>query len=190
MSATTPAPGAASAPATPRRAATVTPDPRHSTDYVIAWSAPSRTHAKTGPKPRPSDDRFWEKVDASGDCWEWTGAKTGGGYGNFHDGKINVVAHRYAYARLVGPIPEGMVLDHLCRNHACVNPDHLRVVTRRENTLCGYNSPANNARKTHCHRGHPLAGDNLRIRSSGDRFCKACRRIRTQNARARGGMVQ
>jgi hypothetical protein len=145
---------------------------------------------KTGPKPRPSDDRFWEKVDAFGDCWEWTAAKTGAGYGNFYDGSRLIVAHRYAYISLVGPIPAGMVLDHLCRNPSCVNPDHLRVLTRRENTLCGYNSPADNARKTHCHRGHPLSGENVRIRSQGDRFCKECRRIRSAQSMAKGGKPQ
>jgi hypothetical protein len=144
---------------------------------------------KTGPKPRPPEDRFWPKVDAHGDCWEWTGAKANG-YGRFHDGTHVVSAHRYAYQHLVGTIPEGMVLDHLCRVRHCCNPDHLRVITHRENTLCGYNSPATNARKTHCLRGHPLTGDNIRIRAHGDRFCKECRRIRSQQAIARGGKRQ
>lgn len=94
-----------------------------------------------GPTPRREDARFWEKVDASGDCWEWTAAYCGSGnpYGNFRVGSMregtrrHVKAHRWAWEHLVGPIPEGMFIDHLCYNTLCVNPDHLRVVTHREN---------------------------------------------------------
>ncbi|HEY7824270.1 MAG TPA: HNH endonuclease signature motif containing protein [Acidimicrobiia bacterium] len=86
-------------------------------------------------------DRFWNKVDASGDCWEWIGATAGNGYG-----KINVkgrdhypeFAHRVGWELLVGPIPDGLVIDHLCRNTLCVNPDHLEPVTHKVNVRRGY----------------------------------------------------
>ena len=85
------------------------------------------------------DDRFWSKVDKLGDrwaCWLWTGA-TMEGYGQFSYAGQSQLAHRLAYTELVGPIPGGMTLDHLCRTRACVNPLHLEPVTNRENILRG-----------------------------------------------------
>lgn len=81
------------------------------------------------------DNRFWSKVDKKdqSECWEWTAAKTKGGYGRFRDGQRLVVAHRYSYELKYGPIPEGLELDHTCHNSSCVNPDHLEVVTHSEN---------------------------------------------------------
>lgn len=76
--------------------------------------------------------RFWSHVDAEGDCWEWTVSTGSHGYGQFAVGGLGgtmVLAHRYAFELLVGPIPEGLTLDHLCRNKICVNPDHLEPVT-------------------------------------------------------------
>src|ERR1035437_6893898 len=103
--------------------------------------------------------RFWAKVDKTEDCWNWTAHTDGMGYGQLakpgqHGGLV--VAHRFAYELLVGPIPEGLQLDHLCRNRACVNPDHLEPVTRRVNILRGVGFGAVNAKKTECPRGHPL----------------------------------
>lgn len=99
-----------------------------------------------GPKRRDPAERFWEKIDLSGDCWIWTlapngragGYGRGGGYGRFtvsYKPHVRVLAHRFAYEQLVGPIPEGMELDHLCRNTRCVRPEHLEPVTMRENRL-------------------------------------------------------
>lgn len=106
-------------------------------------------------------------------CWLWIGAHSQEGYGLFHlpNPRRMVRAHRFAYEMLVGPIPAGKQLDHLCRRPSCVNPAHLEVVTSRENTLRGTTGPAINAKKTHCPRGH--AYDGVR---SGKRRCNQCER--------------
>lgn len=86
---------------------------------------------------RPLEERFWEKVEPTGFCWNWT-ASTRNGYGQISVGgrKGRIAgAHRVAYELLIGPIPDGLVIDHLCRNTLCVNPDHLEPVTVRENAL-------------------------------------------------------
>lgn len=85
--------------------------------------------------------RFLAKmsVDEASGCWVWTAARTSKGYGQFRIGPRPVRAHRYAYTLLVGPIPDGLQLDHLCRNRLCVNPGHLEPVTNWENTLRGEN---------------------------------------------------
>lgn len=132
--------------------------------------------------PVPLVDRFWPKVDASGDCWEWTAAKTHDGYGfigQSRRGSGKVYAHRFAYEQLVGPVPVGMQLDHLCRVRHCVNPDHLEPVTNRENARRG-----SKARRTHCTNGHPFSEANTyRSPQRGTRTCRQCRRDR----RALGG---
>jgi len=101
-------------------------------------------------------DRFWEKVDVRGDdeCWEWKAAKSKG-YGRI-GGKNNtyIEAHRLAYMLVKGDIPKGYDLDHLCKNHGCVNPNHLEAVTHKENLLRGNGWAGVNAQKTHCPRGH------------------------------------
>lgn len=84
-------------------------------------------------------------------CWEWIGTLSSEGYGRFEKD----LAHRVSYRRSVGPIPEGLQLDHLCRNRRCVNPEHLEPVTGRINTLRGETLPAMNAAKTECIHGHP-----------------------------------
>lgn len=99
------------------------------------------------------EERFWAKVNKTDDCWLWT-ATTAHGYGNFRfDGKM-VRAHRFAYTLLVGPIPAGLEIDHLCRIRACVNPFHLEPVTHRENGLRGDGVAGRRHRQTHCLRGH------------------------------------
>jgi hypothetical protein len=106
-------------------------------------------------------------------CWLWTGSYTGNGYGGFWTGERQVKAHRFSYEVHVGSIPTGMHLDHICRVRMCVNPDHLRVVTNRENALAGESFSAINARKTHCSRGHEFTPENTRVRR-GWRECRQC----------------
>lgn len=129
---------------------------------------------------RPDDERFWSFVDAEGDCWDWIGSLHPKGYGTFAaKGKKAWRAHRYAYTNLVGPIPKGMTLDHLCRRRHCVNPDHLEVVTAEENNLRGGSSSAINARKTHCKRNHEFTPENTYTqynKGKPDRLCKKCTR--------------
>jgi hypothetical protein len=90
------------------------------------------------------------------------------------------LAHRFMYESLVGPIPDGMTLDHLCRRPACCNPTHLEVVTMKENLLRGEGVGALNARKTKCCRGHPFDEVNTRVSASGARVCRACARLDAQ----------
>lgn len=120
-------------------------------------------------------DRFWSKVIKTATCWEWSGALNPGGYGRFTQGRTSVAAHRYAYEHMVGPIPDGLDLDHLCRNRRCVRPDHMEPVTNQVNVLRGEAPTAENARKTHCPSGHEYSPENTRL-YRGYRYCKTCQR--------------
>lgn len=126
--------------------------------------------------------RFWAKVDYwdPDHCWLWIGARTGSGYGALHEGapsEHQLSAHRVSYELLVGPIPAGLTIDHLCRVKACVNPKHLEPVTQRENTMRNGSVVALNAQKTRCHRGHPFDSLNTWIDKRGKRYCRTCQRI-------------
>lgn len=139
-------------------------------------------------------ERFWSKVspEPNSGCWLWA-ASGSHGYGRFPFlksewlEKRGELAHRHAYKALVGPIPDGLELDHLCRVRCCVNPAHLEPVSHAENVRRG-NSGSNTRSKTHCPQGHPYEGDNLRIGKNGKylaRYCIACTREagRKRNAR-------
>ena len=125
-----------------------------------------------------------DNIDASGDCWQWIGNIQTGGYGQTYiDGKPRL-AHRVVWETLVGKIPENLELDHLCRNSACVNPDHLEPVTHRENVRRGVAGGSANKAKTHCKHGHPFSGDNLIIEKRSSVFRR--RRCRTCHNKHRG----
>lgn len=132
------------------------------------------------PLYRPEEERFWEKVDKTEDCWLWTAGRFGRNreYGCFYltGGKKAIPAHVWAYKCLVGMIPSGLVLDHLCKTKLCVRPDHLEPVTHRENILRGDGIAAKQARQTYCKRGHSL--DNAHILRNGGRDCRVCRKLR------------
>jgi hypothetical protein len=128
-------------------------------------------------------DRFWAKVDRTDGCWLWTAGRDGPGYGQLKVDEQTVKAHRFSYELHVGPIPDGLELDHLCRVRHCVNPAHLEPVTHAENCRRG-TVGQNMATKTHCPQGHPYEGDNLAIDRNGSRRCRACARDRTRAYRA------
>lgn len=134
---------------------------------------------------------FWEHVEKTDTCWIWHGAisrKTG--YGVFtisdaREGKRTWLAHRLAYILLIGTIPDGLHLDHLCRTRICVNVAHLEPVTAWENTLRSENFIAHYAHKTHCVRGHAFDDANTRIDQYGHRTCRTCRRLDAAAKRAK-----
>lgn len=142
-----------------------------------------------------TEERFWAKVNKTDSCWVWTASRGGGGYGKFwinHEQGLRV-AHRVSYMWLVGPIPDDLQLDHLCRNRQCVNPDHLEPVTRSENVRRGVGPEVTRARhisKTHCTHGHPLFGDNLYVNPKGWRVCRECMREFKRRYRARRAAKQ
>lgn len=119
-------------------------------------------------------------------CWIYTGQHDRYGYGKHRaPGGVWVAPHRVAYEALVGPIPEGLVIDHLCRVRDCVNPDHLEPVTSRVNTMRGETIAAHRAARTHCVSGHPFTDDNTHLRPNGTRQCIECRRLRSREYKAR-----
>lgn len=115
-------------------------------------------------------------LDSTQPCRQWPGWISPQGYGEFHAPALghNARAHRVVYEAVCGPIPDGLVIDHICRNRGCVNPAHMEVVTVAENTLRGEGPTAVNARKVECIRGHALSGDNLMIDYRGRRRCRTC----------------
>ncbi len=146
---------------------------------------------------RSLEERFVEKVDFSGDCWLWTGATALGGgphpYGRIWSGtyspkghSVAVAAHRVSYEIYVGPVPDHLELDHLCRNTLCVNPDHLEAVTHRENQLRGFSPMGLQARQTHCKRGHPFDEQNTYFwEKKRLRRCRACQAEQAREYRQR-----
>jgi hypothetical protein len=132
--------------------------------------------------------RLWSKVDRSNlnGCWPWKRSLSHG-YGQFalrHN--VNVKAYKFAYVTLVGPVPKGLELDHLCRNRLCVNPFHLEPVTRLVNIKrgdCSRVQTARHAARTHCKRGHPFPVDNPLMGPTGRR-CRTCLAMLARKYRA------
>ena len=134
--------------------------------------------------------RFAHKfvVDSDTGCWEWTAGK-GLGYGQFWvNGKLRN-AHRVVYEYLVGPVPEGLELDHLCRNRGCCNPWHLEAVTHAENNLRGIGITAQNAIKTYCPEGHEYTEENTYVHRN-KRYCRECKRKITREAKRRSRLAK
>lgn len=136
---------------------------------------------RPGKPPAPIAERFWKLVNKTDTCWLYTG-NTWKGYGQFGVQQSPGVwkqkkAHRIAYELLVGPIPEGLHLDHLCRVHSCVNPAHLEPVTNRENGVRGVGLTAR-ALATHCHLGHEYTDENTAVTITAEglrhRECRTC----------------
>lgn len=127
--------------------------------------------------------RIYYIVNEETGCWEWKLSTFNNGYGQKRHGGKTMLAHRYMYELHRVPIPGGLCLDHLCRNKICVNPKHLEAVTMKENAMRGVGPASINAKKTHCAKGHPYRGRNLRIDScTGQRICRICRnRIKRNN---------
>lgn len=109
-----------------------------------------------------------ESAGSSHDCWPWAGYRNGAGYGVF--GYSGRLAHRVVYEHLVESVPEGLELDHLCRNRACVNPWHLEPVTHAVNVKRG-----SKAQQTHCIHGHEFTPENTTVKANGCRSCRQCR---------------
>lgn len=126
---------------------------------------------RIGRPPVPVEDRIWGRVDKSGDCWIWTGTKTAGGYGVIaKDGK-RTYTHRVVWELTRGEIPVGSVIDHLCRNTLCCNPDHLEPVPHRENIRRAVWSVME---RTHCPHGHEMTTENTVINKRRDKTFRTC----------------
>lgn len=130
-------------------------------------------------------DRFWAKVEVSETCWEWQGYRTRLGYGQIKVAGRVVYAHRFALEASGEVLDDALVVDHLCRNRACVRPSHLEQVSQRVNVLRGESPMAHQARQAECKRGHAFTDDNTITDRVGKRRCRTCHLAwRRENERA------
>jgi hypothetical protein len=127
----------------------------------------------------PPYKRFWARVLIADGCWEWGGPRSDTGYGKFSiSQRLHAKAHRWAWEWMNGPVPDGLSLDHLCRNRGCVNPWHMEPVTHAENVRRG-RSGRFHGDKTHCPQGHAYDEANTYIvKVTGARQCRTCRNSR------------
>lgn len=131
--------------------------------------------------------RFWDKVNKTDTCWLWTASLDTHGYGHmFVEGALRL-AHRLSYELFVGPIPDGLVLDHLCRVRRCVNPAHLQPITAAENNSAKL-SRSIWREKTHCPQGHEYTPENTYLETYGARRCRKCVRAKNKRRRERNAL--
>jgi hypothetical protein len=154
---------------------------------MSATTVPSMTLAEAARIMREAGlDRIASKITEGGaGCWEWQGARQGG-YGRVRYRGKTRMAHRVVYELLCGPIPDGLTLDHLCRNEPCVNPTHLEPTSLAENIMRGTGVGVRNAAKTHCRRGHEFTSENTYLKS-GKRVCRRCSSDATRRWERRTG---
>ncbi len=142
---------------------------------------------RVGRKLGRTAEVFWSRVRKTDGCWLWEGGLTPSGYGQMRgrEGEGTLLAHRFSYQSLVGPIPPGLSLDHLCRIKNCVNPAHLEPVTSEENFR---RSPLWVGNRTECPSGHPYEGNNVSVKTTGARGCKQCARDYAERQRRKRGV--
>ncbi len=125
--------------------------------------------------------RFSSKINKTDNCWIWIASKDSRGYGKFWIKDKYFYAHRFSYQIFKGQIHEDLVLDHLCHNKSCVNPNHLEEVTIGENVLRGNSISGINSRKTHCKNDHEFTLESTYFRlNNGNRMCKICEKVRVK----------
>lgn len=136
-------------------------------------------------KRKTFDEQFWPKIDpdTNGGCWLWNAAIfPSTGYAAIQHRGRSICAHRVGYEALVGPVPDGLELDHKCRVRSCVNPDHLEPVTHVENLR---RSPIHVGSRSECPAGHPYSAENTKITKAGERVCRTCRLKRQRSPEQR-----